>query len=794
MLKTKKIALALSSLGFFSLVLLTSSSFFRASILSLGLQVTIALPTNLSADTINRALNWEILSDARIDGYRIYYRDASPASFGGTAYNFFTAANKYPTSFSVSNLSFNTFYDFKIQPFLDGSERECDNDGCRIFNVKFTEPVQEKKPILQGGGNGGGETSLARNCPYRLPENSFPKHINLEDCGVDLPNSGTFTYEVTLTDSRTKTKIHFPLNAKVVDEKGNIFAGIITPQNTWSFVIDVTNTGIPKSVSDSKEDVFNIFNSPKSIWSFIVNFLKTTVPTSTSGNTNFVFGFSLSERELHFDENVEVIVKLPKNYVNNKDLVVYYYNAKNKRYDQINPSNVSLSEDGTALILLTKDFSQFVVVDKNALGKSEIFDSLHFAAEKFLPADVDESHWAYAYLKELFERGIMTGYGDTKLMGPDNNLTRAEAVKMLVLALEKEFKPCVGAPFKDVIKDDWACSYIVSAKKLGWVTGYGNGLFMQAKNISRAEALKILLFAKGVKIEPERKLRFSDVLSTDWFFKIVNYAAEKGIVSGYSNKIFRPNNPITRAEFAKILVETLWIKQLKGEENIPKEVIDSEVIQPEVVVNKIERMILGAKYPITQILSPNNLGDEVRNLQKGLQELGYFQSSISGLYGPATTDAVAKFQTDYNIAKPGDSGFGIFGPKTKAVFDAIEVSQIEKNSEKNVDELKKEELKEAELKTEVLNLDQPSQNTLGVKYPIKEVLLPNSLGDEVRNLQKGLQELGYFQSSISGLYGPATTDAVAKFQTDYNIAKPGDSGFGIFGPKTKAVFNAIEAR
>lgn len=86
-----------------------------------------------------------------------------------------------------------------------------------------------------------------------------------------------------------------------------------------------------------------------------------------------------------------------------------------------------------------------------------------------------------------------------------------------------------------------------------------------------------------------------------------------------------------------------------------------------------------AKIHITQILSKGSRGNSVKGLQQFLNNQG-FVISVSGagspgqetdMYGSLTEKAVGKFQEKYNIAKPGEPGYGRVGPKTRAKINEI---------------------------------------------------------------------------------------------------------------------------
>lgn len=192
---------------------------------------------------------------------------------------------------------------------------------------------------------------------------------------------------------------------------------------------------------------------------------------------------------------------------------------------------------------------------------------LHQAADQ-QPAFADtKDHWADLQIEKLKEKCGVTGYKDadgtsTNEYHPDSTISRAEFVKMFMQCKDMEFESPEFDPFKDVAITDWFAPEVAKAKEFGIITGFKNGAyFMPNADVTRAEAVKMVLLS--IYDETEiigDKLTFSDTEEDAWYEKYVYFALIKNIISGYADadgkalNLFRPNDPLTRAEAAKIIV------------------------------------------------------------------------------------------------------------------------------------------------------------------------------------------------------------------------------------------------
>lgn len=109
----------------------------------------------------------------------------------------------------------------------------------------------------------------------------------------------------------------------------------------------------------------------------------------------------------------------------------------------------------------------------------------------------------------------------------------------------------------------WAESRIKEAVKLGFVSGYTDGTFKPDRTITRAEFATLL--NNALHIENIVPISLSDVDESDWYYKEIQKSVAVGFFLGYEDNTFRPNNPITRQETAKVISSAITTGNLDGD-------------------------------------------------------------------------------------------------------------------------------------------------------------------------------------------------------------------------------------
>lgn len=153
------------------------------------------------------------------------------------------------------------------------------------------------------------------------------------------------------------------------------------------------------------------------------------------------------------------------------------------------------------------------------------------AATSFSDVEVT-SYWATKEIGMLAERTIISGFPDGTFR-PEDGVTRAQFAKIITLALGLGTAAGATANFPDVLADNWATGYIATAAEKGLIKGFPDGTFGPEQPVTIAQVLAIIARAKAFPAGTDSV--FSDVASGYWGFG--------EIMACYTNKILRSPDP-----------------------------------------------------------------------------------------------------------------------------------------------------------------------------------------------------------------------------------------------------------
>ena len=172
-----------------------------------------------------------------------------------------------------------------------------------------------------------------------------------------------------------------------------------------------------------------------------------------------------------------------------------------------------------------------------------------FTATRTVPVADPSVTGVSRWLNTTDHIAYLTGYPGGAF-GPDNNMTRAEVAQMFYALLNNK-NVTITKTFPDVPADAWYATAVNTLASLGMVSGDENGNYRPNDPITRAEFCVIAL---AFAYEPENAVcYFGDVSRSDWFYTYVAQAASYGWIGGYTNGNFGPNDRITRAQVTTIV-------------------------------------------------------------------------------------------------------------------------------------------------------------------------------------------------------------------------------------------------
>jgi|GEM_PF-6899428 len=167
-------------------------------------------------------------------------------------------------------------------------------------------------------------------------------------------------------------------------------------------------------------------------------------------------------------------------------------------------------------------------------------------------SDVYTNQYFYRAVDWLTCRAIISGYPDGTFR-PHNPTTRAQIVKMVVLGEGWALHTPQRPTFVDVTPQDWFYQVVETAFSHGVIGGYADGTFRPNNHVTRGQLSKIIVGARGWPlIEPEEP-HFRDVPVGSAFYGYIETAQARAVVGGYGDGTFRPYAEATRGQLSKML-------------------------------------------------------------------------------------------------------------------------------------------------------------------------------------------------------------------------------------------------
>jgi hypothetical protein len=183
------------------------------------------------------------------------------------------------------------------------------------------------------------------------------------------------------------------------------------------------------------------------------------------------------------------------------------------------------------------------------------------ASRTELFSDVPLDDWAYSYIGAVVDAGIAGGYPDGTYR-PTLAVTRDQMAVYISRALaggDSKVPAATGAAsFPDVASDYWAFKYIEYAKASKVVTGYPDGTYQPTVPLDRGQMAVFIARSIATPTGDEgvdnftlpTTPSFSDVPTSFWSYKYVEFIKFKSVTSGYPDGLYHPEYTCTRDQMA----------------------------------------------------------------------------------------------------------------------------------------------------------------------------------------------------------------------------------------------------
>ncbi|MFB2881323.1 S-layer homology domain-containing protein [Floridanema aerugineum] len=172
-------------------------------------------------------------------------------------------------------------------------------------------------------------------------------------------------------------------------------------------------------------------------------------------------------------------------------------------------------------------------------------------------------------------------------------------------------KPIAKAPqpikFVDIPGNYWAAPYILGLQRQGVISGFPAGYFRPDQPVTRAEFAAILEKGLGTKITSET-INFKDVTNSFWAAPAIKKASGSEFIAGFPDQSFRPKLQIPRVQAIVALASGLNLPEPANADQILKQKYKDAAQIPNYARRKVAAATqagIVVNYPNTNVLNPN---------------------------------------------------------------------------------------------------------------------------------------------------------------------------------------------
>ncbi|WP_103653316.1 S-layer homology domain-containing protein [Bacillus thuringiensis] len=169
-------------------------------------------------------------------------------------------------------------------------------------------------------------------------------------------------------------------------------------------------------------------------------------------------------------------------------------------------------------------------------------------------SDVPANHWSTKAIYDLTNRKVVQGYGNN-IFGFGDNVTRGQVARMIYMYLKPaDADASFKNPFTD-IKGHLFEKEILALAKAGLVNGFGDGKYGPDDILTREQMAQVL--TNAFKFKATKTTSFTDIDKNSWALKAISALEENGVTIGTGDNMYSPYTHVTREQYSQFLYNSI---------------------------------------------------------------------------------------------------------------------------------------------------------------------------------------------------------------------------------------------
>ncbi|MED2373640.1 S-layer homology domain-containing protein [Bacillus thuringiensis] len=241
--------------------------------------------------------------------------------------------------------------------------------------------------------------------------------------------------------------------------------------------------------------------------------------------------------------------------------------------------------------------------------------------------DVPANHWSTKAIYDLTNRKVVQGYGNN-IFGFGDNVTRGQVARMIYMYVKPaDADASFKNPFTD-IKGHLFEKEILALAKAGLVNGFGDGKYGPDDILTREQMAQVL--TNAFKFKATKTTKFSDVDKNSWSHGAISALEENGVTIGTGGNMYSPKMFVTREAYSQFLYNSINAVEKETKPEVkPEQPKVPEGLDVNIVSDDFEYFPESLENPAVK----KQLSTEAQNILKGINNKYHTNLKYDNLLG-----------------------------------------------------------------------------------------------------------------------------------------------------------------